>query len=93
VYVKEQRRKVEEEKRLAQEAELKRRHETPGTWEHFQARCKETDIRTREANAWDTTSETEKAMPGLHPKPEGEPPECFCGDPYKMNVSGDYKAL
>jgi hypothetical protein len=58
VYVKEQRRKVEEEKRLAQEAELKRRRETPGTWEHFQARCEETDRRTREANAWDTTSKT-----------------------------------
>jgi hypothetical protein len=29
----------------------------------------------------------------LHPKPEGEPPECFCGDPCKMNVSRDYKTL
>jgi hypothetical protein len=32
-------------------------------------------------------------MPGLHPKPEGEPPECFCGDPCKMNMSGDYKTM
>jgi hypothetical protein len=34
VYVEEQRHKTEEEKRLAQEAELKRRHETPETLEH-----------------------------------------------------------
>jgi hypothetical protein len=34
-----------------------------------------------------------KIMPGLHPKPEGEVPEYYCGDPYKMNVSGDYKTL
>jgi hypothetical protein len=32
----------------------------------------------------------EKTMPGLHLKPEGEPPECFCGDVCKMQVSGDY---
>jgi hypothetical protein len=32
-------------------------------------------------------------MSGLHLKPEGEPLECFCGDPCKMNVSGDYKTL
>jgi hypothetical protein len=32
-------------------------------------------------------------MPGLHPKPEGEPPECFYGDPCKMNMSGDYKTM
>jgi hypothetical protein len=32
-------------------------------------------------------------MPGFHPKREGEPPEYFCGDPCKMNVSGDYKTL
>jgi hypothetical protein len=35
----------------------------------------------------------EKTIPGLHPKPEGEPPECFCGDVCKMQVSGDYKTL
>jgi hypothetical protein len=35
--VEEQRRKTEEKKWLAQEAELKRRRETPGTWEHYQA--------------------------------------------------------
>jgi hypothetical protein len=32
-------------------------------------------------------------MPGLHPKPEGEVPECYCGDPCKMNVLGHYKTL
>jgi hypothetical protein len=26
----------------------------------------------------------EKTIPGLHPKPEGEPPECFYGDVCKM---------
>jgi hypothetical protein len=35
----------------------------------------------------------EKTIPGLHLKPEGEPPECFCGDVYKMQVSRDYKTL
>jgi hypothetical protein len=35
----------------------------------------------------------EKIIPGLHPKPEGELPECFCGDVCKMQVSGDYKTL
>jgi hypothetical protein len=34
-----------------------------------------------------------KTMPGLHPKPEGEVLKCYCGDPCKMNVSGDYKTL
>jgi hypothetical protein len=34
-----------------------------------------------------------KTMSGLHPKPEGEVPECYCGDPCKMIVSGDYKTL
>jgi hypothetical protein len=34
-----------------------------------------------------------KTMPGLHPKPEGVVLECYYGDPYKMNVSGDYKTL
>jgi hypothetical protein len=34
-----------------------------------------------------------KGMRGLHPKPEGEEPECFCGDVCKMEVSGDYKTL
>jgi hypothetical protein len=29
----------------------------------------------------------EKTMSGLHMKPEGEPPECFCGDVCKMHVS------
>jgi hypothetical protein len=35
----------------------------------------------------------EKTIPGLHPKSEGEPPECFCGDVCKMQVPGDYKTL
>jgi hypothetical protein len=35
----------------------------------------------------------EKTIPGLHPKLEGEPPECFCRDVCKMQVSGDYKTL
>jgi hypothetical protein len=35
----------------------------------------------------------EKTIPGLHPKPEGEPPEYFCGDICKMQVLGDYKTL
>jgi hypothetical protein len=34
-----------------------------------------------------------KGMRKLHPKPEGENPECFCGDAYKMEVLGDYKTL
>jgi hypothetical protein len=32
-------------------------------------------------------------MHELHPKPEGEEPECYCGDVRKMEVSGDYKTL
>jgi hypothetical protein len=35
----------------------------------------------------------EKIMLGLHPKPEGEEPECYYGDVCKMQVSGDYKTL
>jgi hypothetical protein len=57
VYVEEQQRKAEEEKRLAQEAKLKG-HETPGTWEHYRAPCEEADRRAREADAGGTTSET-----------------------------------
>jgi hypothetical protein len=34
-----------------------------------------------------------KIMPGLHPKPDGEVLECYCGDPCKINASGDYKIL
>jgi hypothetical protein len=58
VYCEEQCCKAEEEKRLAQEAKQKRRHETPGTWEHYKARCEEADRRAREANAGGTTSTT-----------------------------------
>jgi hypothetical protein len=32
-------------------------------------------------------------MPRLHPKPGGEVPKCYCGNPCKMNVSVDYKTL
>jgi hypothetical protein len=35
----------------------------------------------------------EKTMRGLHPKLEGEEPECYCDDVCKMQVSGDYKTL
>jgi hypothetical protein len=35
----------------------------------------------------------EKTMPVLHLKPEGEVPKCYCGDPCKMNVLGDYKTF
>jgi hypothetical protein len=35
----------------------------------------------------------QKGMPGLHLKPDGEEPECYCGDVCKMEVSGDYKIL
>jgi hypothetical protein len=58
MYVEEQRRKAEEEKMLAQEAELKRRRETPGTWEHYKAQCDEVNRRAREADTRGTTSET-----------------------------------
>jgi hypothetical protein len=33
----------------------------------------------------------EKGMCELHPKPEGEEHECYCGDVCKLEVSGDYK--
>jgi hypothetical protein len=58
MYVEEQQCKAEEKKRLAQEAELKRRRETPATCEHYQARCEKADICAREADAGGTTSET-----------------------------------
>jgi hypothetical protein len=35
----------------------------------------------------------DKSAPRLHPKPEGEELECYCGDVCKMEVSGDYKTL
>jgi hypothetical protein len=34
-----------------------------------------------------------KTLPELYLKPEGEVTECYCDDPCKMNVSGDYKTL
>jgi hypothetical protein len=58
VYVEEQWCKVEEEKRLAQEAELKRRRETPRTWEHYKAQCDEANRCARETDAGGMTSET-----------------------------------
>jgi hypothetical protein len=41
----------------------------------------------------DSIDGVEKGMAALHPKPEGEEPECYCGDVCKMGVSGDYKTL
>jgi hypothetical protein len=41
----------------------------------------------------DSIDEFEKGMAALHPKPEGEEPECYCGDICKMEVLGDYKTL
>jgi hypothetical protein len=58
VYVEEQWCKAEEEKRLAQEAELKRKRETPRTWEHCKAQCEEADRGAREVDIGGTTSET-----------------------------------
>jgi hypothetical protein len=34
-----------------------------------------------------------EAMHILHLKPEGDEPECLCGDVCKMEVLGDYKTL
>jgi hypothetical protein len=58
MYLEEQRLKAEEEKRLARVVEEQRRRETPGTWEHYNARQEEANRRAREANAVGTTSET-----------------------------------
>jgi hypothetical protein len=58
MYVEGERCKAEEKKRLAQETELNKRRETPGTWEHYKAQCDETDRRAREADAGGTTSKT-----------------------------------
>jgi hypothetical protein len=38
MYLEERRLKAEEEKMLAREAKEQRRHETPGTWKHYNAR-------------------------------------------------------
>jgi hypothetical protein len=70
VYVEEQWRKAEEEKRLAHEAEVKKRRETPRTWEHYKAQCDEANRRAREADARDTTSENwppPRSPPGNFP--------------------------
>jgi hypothetical protein len=145
IYLEEERLKVEEEKRLAQEAEKQGRCETPGTWKHYNARLEEANGRAREGDAGGTTSKTwplprsalgilppsffqnltinynsclkgshgcicyiilvvvfideldidlidgfEKTMSGLHLKPEGDEPKCYCSDVCKMQVSGDY---
>jgi hypothetical protein len=58
MYVEEQWHEAEEEKSLAQEAELNRRRETSETWEHYQALCEEAGRHAREADAGGTTSET-----------------------------------
>jgi hypothetical protein len=50
--------KAEEEKRLAHEIEQQRRHETPGTWEHYKAKQEEANIRARETDLRGMTSET-----------------------------------
>jgi hypothetical protein len=71
MYLEEQRRqqiKVEEEKMLAQEVEQQRRRETPGTWEHYKARRKETNKHAREADIAGMTSET-WPPPGNFPLP------------------------
>jgi hypothetical protein len=70
VYVEEQQCKAEEEKRLAQEDEVKRRCETPWTWEHYKAQCDEANRRAREADIGGTTSETwppPQSLPGNFP--------------------------
>ncbi len=62
--------KAEEEKRLAREAEEKRRRETPGTWEHQKALQEEANRHAREADAGGTTSETwppSRSPPGNFP--------------------------
>jgi hypothetical protein len=41
----------------------------------------------------DSVDGFEKTMTGLHPKPEGEEPECYYGDICNMHVLGDYKTL
>jgi hypothetical protein len=41
----------------------------------------------------DTLNGLTKGIHEFHPKPEGEDPECFCGDTCKMEVSVDYKTL
>jgi hypothetical protein len=41
----------------------------------------------------DSIDEFEKGMAALHPKPEDEEPECYCGDICKVEVLGDYKTL
>jgi hypothetical protein len=71
VYYKEQRLKAEEEKRLAREAEEKRRRETPGTWEHQKALQEEANIRAREIDAGGTTSE-------IWPLPRSPPGISLC---------------
>jgi hypothetical protein len=60
----------EEGKRLAQEAELKRRREAPKTWEHYKAQCDEVNICAREADTRGTTFETwppPRSPPGNFP--------------------------
>jgi hypothetical protein len=68
MYLEEQWLEYEEEKSLAPEAEEKRRHETPGTWEHYKARQEEANRRAREAYAGGTTSEMwppPRSAPGI----------------------------
>jgi hypothetical protein len=41
----------------------------------------------------DSIDKFEKGIAALHPMPEGEEPECYCGDVCKIEVSSDYKTL
>jgi hypothetical protein len=50
--------KAAEEKRLAQEVEQQRRHETPDTWEHYFVKQEEANRRAREADLRGMTSGT-----------------------------------
>jgi hypothetical protein len=65
--------KDEEEKRLAQEAEQQRRHETLDTWKHYFAKPEEANRRAREADAGGMTSVT-WPLPG---SPPGNFPSCY----------------
>jgi hypothetical protein len=58
MYLEEQWLKAEEEKRLALEVKEQWRRETPGTWEHYNARQEEANRQAREVDAGGMTFET-----------------------------------
>jgi glycyl-tRNA synthetase beta subunit len=58
MYLEEQRKKVEEAKRLAREAEQQRRHEDPRTWEYHFAKAEEKNRHARVAELEGTTSDS-----------------------------------